>query len=132
MGALASPPMAEPPTAPAIAAQQGGPVGQYLKNYQPQEGQNSVAPPPMALVEQKLNQVATELRDVAKVLVMSKPALMPVLQKMIQAGAMLMQEVNKDKQQGQGQQQPPPSGPPQPAGGEGAEAAASPTMDQGQ
>jgi hypothetical protein len=83
----------------------------------------------MALVEQKLNQVATELRDVAKVLVMSKPALMPVLQKMIQAGAMLMQEIGKSKQEGQ---QPQPSGPPQPPGGEGAQAAASPTMDQGQ
>ena len=81
----------------------------------------------MALVEQKLNQVATELRDVAKVLVMSKPALMPVLQKMIQAGAMLMQEISKSKQEGQPQQ---PSGPPQPPGGEGAQAEQSPTMDQ--
>ena len=126
MGALARPPMQEPPTAPAVAAQQGGPVGQYLSNYQP-SGDGQAGPPPMALVEQKLNQVATELRDVAKVLVMSKPALMPVLQKMIQAGAMLMQEIGKSKQEGQ---QPQPSGPPQPPGGEGAQAAASPTMDQ--
>jgi hypothetical protein len=71
----------------------------------------------MALVEQKLNQVALDLRDVARVLAMSKPALMPVLQKMIQAGSMLMQEVTKDKQQQQG----PQPGPPQQAqgGGEG-------------
>lgn len=81
----------------------------------------------MALVEQKLNSVATDLRDVAKVLVMSKPALMPVLQKMIQAGAMLMQEITKDKQQVQGQQA---SGPPEPPGGDGGQAADSPTMDQ--
>ncbi len=69
----------------------------------------------MALVEQKLNQVAGELRDVARILMMSKPALMPVLQKMIQAGAMLMQEINKAKPQGQQ-----PTGPPQaqPSGGE--------------
>ncbi len=129
MGALARPPMQEPPTAPAVAAQQAGPSGQYMQNYQGSGGE--AGPPPMALVEQKLNGVASELRDVAKVLVMSKPALMPVLQKMIQAGAMLMQEVNKDKQQGQG---PQPSGPPQGAqaqgGGEEAQAAASPTMDQ--
>lgn len=120
--------MQEPPTAPAVAAQQGGPSSQYMQSYQ---GGGQAGPPPMALVEQKLNGVASELRDVAKVLVMSKPALMPVLQKMIQAGAMLMQEVNKDKQQGQGQQ---PSGPPQgPQSGGGEEtqgAAASPTMDQ--
>jgi len=83
----------------------------------------------MALVEQKLNQVASDLRDVAKVLVMSKPALMPVLQKMIQAGAMLMQEITKDNQQAQPQQ---PSGPPEAPGGEGAESDNSPTMDQGQ
>lgn len=131
MGALARPPMQEPPTAPAVAAQQGGPTSQYMQNYQPQGGQ--VGPPPMALVEQKMNGVATELKDVAKLLVMSKPALMPVLQKMIQAGAMLMQEVQKDKQSAQGQQ---PSGPPQQAqaagGDEQAGAAASPTMDQGQ
>lgn len=123
--------MQEPPTAPAVAAQQGGPSSQYMQNYQASGG-GQAGPPPMALVEQKLNGVASELRDVAKVLVMSKPALMPVLQKMIQAGAMLMQEVNKDKQQGQGQQ---PSGPPQQASGGGEEtqgAAASPTMDQGQ
>lgn len=126
MGGLARPPMSEPPTAPAVAAQQGGPVGQYLSNYQP-SGSGQVGPPPLALVEQKLNQVASDLRDVAKVLVMSKPALMPVLQKMIQAGAMLMQEINTAKQQGQPQQ---PSGPPEPPGGEGGQAEDSPTMDQ--
>ena len=99
-----------------MAAQQGGPVGQYLSGYQPQ-GEQAVGQPPMALVEQKLNQVALDLRDVARVLAMSKPALMPVLQKMIQAGSMLMQEVTKDKQQQQG----PQPGPPQQAqgGGEG-------------
>jgi len=90
-------------------------------------GSGQVGPPPLALVEQKLNQVASDLRDVAKVLVMSKPALMPVLQKMIQAGAMLMQEINAAKQQGQPQQ---PSGPPEPPGGEGGQAEDSPTMDQ--
>lgn len=121
--------MSQPPTAPAVAAQQGGPVGQYLKNYQPQDGQNSVGPPPMALAEQKLNSVASDLRDVAKVLVMSKPALMPVLQKMIQAGAMLMQEITKDKMQAQGQPAQ-PSGPPEPPGGDGGQAEDSPTMDQ--
>ena len=128
MGALARPPMTDPPTAPAVAAQQGGPVSQYPNNYQP-SGTGQVGPPPMALVEQKLNQVASDLRDVAKVLVMSKPALMPVLQKMIQAGAMLMQEITKDNQQAQPQQ---PSGPPEAPGGEGAESDNSPTMDQGQ
>lgn len=113
MGALARPPMTAPPTAPAVASQQG-PVSQYLTNYQP-SGEQAVGQPPMALVEQKLNQVAGELRDVARILMMSKPALMPVLQKMIQAGAMLMQEINKAKPQGQQ-----PTGPPQaqPSGGE--------------
>lgn len=130
MGALAQPPMSEPPTAPAVASQQGGPVGQYLQNYKSQDGQGPAGAPPMALVEQKLNGVASELRDVAKVLVMSKPALMPVLQKMIQAGAMLMQEVNKDKQQGQ-TQGPPQSGPQQESAGEKEQQeTSSPTMDQ--
>ena len=114
MAATATPPLSAPPTAPQVASQQGGPVGQYLSGYQPQ-GEQAVGQPPMALVEQKLNQVALDLRDVARVLAMSKPALMPILQKMIQAGSMMMQEIGKDKQQG------PQPGPPQPAQGGGEE-----------
>ena len=50
---------------------------------------------PMQMVEQVLNDIALKLRDVARILIMSKPMLMPVLQKMIQSGSMLMDEIQK-------------------------------------
>lgn len=55
----------------------------------------------MALVEQKLNSIAADLKEVAKILVSSKPNLMPVLQKMVEAGKMLMSEVQSSKPQAQ-------------------------------
>lgn len=61
----------------------------------------------MALVVQKLNSIASDLKEVAKLLVNTKPNLMPVLQKMLQAGSMLMSEI-QSAQKGQQQGQPGP------------------------
>ena len=99
------PPISAPPTAPSVAAQQGGPMSQFLAAQQQGNPQGA---PPLALVQQKLNESAAALKDVARVLIMSKPALMPILQKMIQAGSMLMDAVNQELQGGQAA--PPPAG----------------------
>lgn len=108
--AAAPPALSRPPQAPEVTDQQG-PVSQFVSGYQPDESQSG--PPPLKLAEQKLSEVAMGLRDVARILVMSKPALMPVLQKMIQAGSMLMNEISKaNPQKQQGQPGPPTAGPP--------------------
>ena len=104
MAAYAAPPsLSEPPTSPEVSEQQG-PVAQFAQGYQggPDQqagaGQNS-----MALVTQKLNQVASELKEVAKLLV-SKPNVMPILQRMLAAGSMLMNEIQGEQKGQQGGQ----------------------------
>lgn len=49
----------------------------------------------MALVAQKLDQVAPSIMDVARIIQTSKPALMPILQKAIQALTMISTEAKK-------------------------------------
>ena len=99
------PPIYAPPTDPAVAGQQAGPMAQFMAKQQgggPGADQGGPPqPPPLMMVEQVMNQVALQLRDVARVLLMSKPMLMPILQKMIQAGSMLMDEIQKTNGQGQ-------------------------------
>lgn len=102
------PPISAPPTSPDVAQQQG-PISQFLQG---QGGDQQVQNfSPLALAEQRLNQVALAMRDVAKVLVNIKPELMPVWEKMMQAGTMLLGEIQKSSQ-GQGPQGPPAGAPP--------------------
>ena len=121
MAALAAPPsLASPPTSPDVAEQQS-PTAQFAQGYQPQVGEGG-ANSAMELAAQNLNQVASLLKDVAKVLVTSKPNLMPILQRMVQAGSMLMNEVQSNKpgsQVGQAgvQRQPPETAGAGPEGG---------------
>lgn len=103
----APPPVSAPPTSPDVAQQQG-PISQFLRQGGDQQVQNFS---PLALAEQRLNQVALAMRDVAKVLVNIKPELMPVWEKMMQAGTMLLGEIQKASQ-GQGPQGPPAGAPP--------------------
>lgn len=114
---------AQPPTSPDVAAQQS-PVSQFLQGYQPQ-GEQAQAPGAnaAALAAQKLNQVAADLKEVAKVLVTSKPNLMPLLQRMLSAGSMLMNELQTSLPQAQagqaGVQRGPGSNSGAPPGGPG-------------
>lgn len=77
---------------------------------------------PNAYVADQLSQVAALLKNVAQVLVTEKPALMPILQHMVQAGSALMNELTA----GQGKDGPAPGqgdvNPqmPQPSGSAGA------------
>lgn len=87
------PPLSAPPTPPEIAGQQG-PVSSYAANFNG-GGASAIQQSPLLLVQGKLQEIAVNLRDVAKVLSMSKPGLLPVLQKMVEAGSMLMDEVQK-------------------------------------
>ena len=100
------PPVTAPPPSPDVTQQQG-PISQFLKRG----GDAQVANfNPLQLAEQRLNQVALAMRDVAKVLVNVKPELMPVWEKMMQAGTMLLSEIQKASQgqTSQGSQATPP------------------------
>lgn len=122
------PPVYAPPTAPAVASQQAGPMAQFMSQQQGGPGGGAGQPgvdAPMQMVEQVLNDIALKLRDVARILIMSKPMLMPVLQKMIQSGSMLMDEIQKANS-GQDQQGTGGSSEAAQAGG-GPDGGASPT-----
>jgi len=96
VAAAAPPTLDAPPQAPGVTDQQAGPEDQQqgpsAQFIQWQDSGNQ-------LVEQKLNKVAADLKDVAKVLVQSKPNLVPLLQRSLQALSMLMNEIQQGKQQ---------------------------------
>lgn len=109
------PPLSAPPVPPDIAGQQG-PVSNYVANFNG-GGQSALQQSPLLLAQSKLQEIAVNLKDIARVLIMSKPALMPVLQKMVEAGSMLMDEVQKGLPQGQPSGGPDSGGPPPEAPG---------------
>lgn len=122
--AQAAPPALDnPPISPDVEDQQS-PVSQYIQNQQGEGGQaQGPGANAGALVEQKMNQVAGILKEVAQLLVNFKPHVMPVLQKGVQALSMVMNEVQTSKQQAQqgqpGIQRQPPPGSEQPGGVQG-------------
>jgi hypothetical protein len=121
--AAAAPPSLEsPPASPEVTGQQAGPSAQFIQGQGP-GGQGSSA---SALALQKLNQVASDLKEVAKVLVQAKPNLVPLLQRSLQALSMLTNELMQGQQQmGQpGMQRQAPAPPDQ--GQEGSEEGAPP------
>jgi len=124
VAAYAAPPTLEsPPVSPEVAGQQQGPSAQFIQG---QPGGQGATADNLAL--QKLNQVASDLKEVAKVLVQSKPNLVPLLQRSLQALSMLTNELMAGKQQqGQpGMQRQAPAPPDQ--GQEGSEEGAPPPV----
>jgi len=119
VAAYAAPPSLEAPPASLDVQEQQGPAAQFAQNYQQPPGQQAGGQGvnAMALAEQKLNQVASDLKEVAKLLVTSKPNLMPILQKMAQAGSMLMSEIQAGKPGGQQGQPGAQRSAPEPPGG---------------
>jgi hypothetical protein len=92
-------------------------MAQFVQGQGAPGGQDN----PNALVEQNLNQVAAKLKEVAQVLSTAKPALMPVLQRALQALSMVMSEVQSGKkEQGQPGVERGQPGPPGPEGANGA------------
>jgi hypothetical protein len=64
----------------------------------------------MQFAQQKLGSVANDLMEIAKVLAVEKPALMPLIKKMAGMGKVLEQQIN-EASQGQGAPQKPGSEP---------------------
>lgn len=118
--ASAPPSLDTPPASPEVTGQQAGPSAQFIQGQGGQGSANDYA-------VGKLNQVASDLKDIAKVLVQTKPNLVPLLQRALQALSMLMNEVQSSKQQmgqpGVQRQPPEPQGDQQ-----AAEGAAPPSM----
>lgn len=79
-----------PPVAPDVAAQQMPSMGQFAGQL---GGGQQGGDPSMDFLISKMNEIAASLTDVAKVISQRKPALMPIIQKMAQAGSMIMSEV---------------------------------------
>ena len=107
---------ATPPIPPNIAAQQMPSALRFMQSAGGPQGAGAAPPSPghdpnsgkqfdsMSFVEDRMNQIASLLKDVADVLVLDKPALMPIIQRMSQAGSAIMQEI----QTGQANQGPSP------------------------
>lgn len=104
-----------PPLPPEVVAQQSPPSMRFMQDAGAaiQSGQQF---DPMALVEDRMNQVAALLKETADVLVVEKPNLMPILQRSVQGLSVLMQEVQASRPQPpapapeQSQMQPPVDG----------------------
>lgn len=86
-----SPSPANPPVSPSIAAQQV-PMAQYAQAQAQGSGQGQAS---MALVQSLLTGIGQDAERVAKVLVVDKPELIPILKQAVSALSMLMDEVTK-------------------------------------
>lgn len=108
---MAPSPNGMPPLPPDVVQQQAPAPLRFMQqagsasNGQAQQFNQS------AFLEDRLNQMAGLMKDVADVLVITKPALMPILQKMIQAGSAIMSEI-KTSNDGGDQPSPQDSQPP--------------------
>ncbi len=101
-----SPSYSSPPVAPSIAAQQV-PMAQFAQQQQQQGGAPGGGSPSdsmasMALVQSLLTGVGQDLERIAKVIVVDKPELSPILKQAVNALSMLMNEVTKAASPDQG------------------------------
>jgi hypothetical protein len=120
--------MASPPPPPEVTQQQNpNQVSQFVSGYQ-QPGAEQPPAAPKELVKQKMQQVAEGLRDVARVLATTDPSLMPILKRMVEAGSMLMQQIEQNQQGQNTGQSSVPRTPPEQAGGTPQPEGANPGM----
>ena len=86
-----------PPTSPDVMAQQMPPMSAYgLQGEQMLSGAAGEGQPsadPTAFAKKELDDIAAKLMNVAKVLSQTKKELMPLVQKMAEAGSMLSNEL---------------------------------------
>lgn len=108
-----SPSPATPPVSPAIAAQQV-PMTQYADQTAGGGGPEQQTQTSMATVQALLAGIGQDLERVAKILVVDKPELIPILKSGVQALSMLTNEVTKEMSPDNGAptqaQTPPASG----------------------
>lgn len=99
---------AMPPLPPDVQQQQMPPALRFMQNAGAGQAMGNPAQSfdSGAFAKDRLNQVAALLSDVAKVLVVDKPVLMKPLQLMIQAGSMIMNDLEANSPEGGA----PPSG----------------------
>lgn len=100
-----------PPTSPDVTAQQMPPMSAYADQGRSMIGGGGAANPeaadPMKYVQGLLDDIAASLMKVAQVVGQSKKELMPIVQKMAEAGSMLSNEIQSKTPQAQGSQVPP-------------------------
>lgn len=115
----APPPAQGPPTAPPVRDQQMPPMSVFAGGPAPGVSPALDQPTGMNFAETEMAAIAEKLVNVAKVLESDSPQLMPILKKMVEAGSMLMNElqVAKDAAMG-GSGQPPLDQGAAPEGGE--------------
>lgn len=97
--------MSMPPIPPSVRAQQMPPQADPMMGFASGAGAAINAAPKFSPIEfaiGRLNEVASLLQEVAQVLVVEKPSMMPILQKVAQGGAILMDELVKSTPQGAG------------------------------
>ena len=104
-------PASGPPTSPDVLRQQLPPMAQYAQQGQELLGGASANGQPSAepseYAKSELDKIAASLMNVAKVIGQTKPELMPLVQKMAEAGSMLSNEL-----QAQNPETGAPAGPP--------------------
>lgn len=111
-----------PPIPPDVARQmQPSRAVQFVGQGGPPPGAPGMAPDPQAggaqgftpeaFLEQKLTEIATSLKEVADVLMATKPSAVPFLKAMISAGAELMERVKATDQPAPGAGQVVPGNP---------------------
>jgi len=98
-----------PPISPDVMAQQMPPMSAYgpqadqLLGNKPQDATGAH---PDDFIKSQMDDIAAKLMTVAKVIGQTHKELMPIVQKMAEAGSMLMNEINSQNQPVQGQEAP--------------------------
>lgn len=110
-------PASGPPLSPDVMAQQMPPMAAFADQGQQMMGGGAPADPmaadPTAFAKSELDKIAASLMNVAKVLSQSRKELMPLVQKMAEAGSMLTNELQTNNADAAGA---PPQDGGQPAG----------------
>lgn len=98
-----------PPVSPDVMAQQMPPMAAYADQARGMIGGGASAESqdPMKYVQTLLDEIASSLMKVAQVVGQSKKELMPIVQKMAEAGSMLSNEIQSKAPQQQTAQTPP-------------------------
>lgn len=92
-----------PPLPPSVTAQQQpDPAMAFAMNAGAQGNANAMQFDSLAYAESELNKVAEILKGVAQVIVNEIPSVMPILQKMGQAGSALVSEIQSSRSQAMG------------------------------
>ena len=112
---------AGPPISPDVMMQQMPPMSAYSDRAAQMlaaKPEDQMGADPAAFAKQQLDDIASKLMNVAKVLSQTNKELMPLVQKMAEAGSMLSNEL-QSKNAPEQQAMQAPSAPPQAQGPEG-------------